>query len=220
MIVKKSQDVEQPEGGSYPGTCCRVIDIGTQRGSFKGEDTVRRQVILGFELDEKNSEGKPFLVTAFFTASLHEKAKLRAVLESWRGAPFTDVELEGFDLKKLMGHGALIVLTKGENKKAKITGISKLPKGTRGPKLTYPEIYFSLDEFDQKVFDGLSDGLKKIIEKAPEYRAIKGGGGDDQRHPVDDAGFPDDDDIPFGHQFAGASGLGYRLPGLAGRTVL
>lgn len=51
---------------------------------------------------------KPFLVSAWLTASFHEEATLRKCMESWRGAPYTDnqiseFEIEGFDWSLMLG---------------------------------------------------------------------------------------------------------------------
>lgn len=43
------------------------------------------------------------MVVQRYTLSLHEKSKLRPMLEAWRGRKFTNEELEGFDLERLLG---------------------------------------------------------------------------------------------------------------------
>jgi hypothetical protein len=69
-----------------------------------------------------------------------------------------------------------------------------LPKGTVVPNQVNTSVYFSLDEFDPKVFDSLSDGIKKLIKVSPEYQAIANPNPAPQRKNT----FADmDDDIPF-----------------------
>ena len=53
-------------------------------------------------------DGRPFAVSKTYTASLFEAAALRKDLESWRGKSFTEEELGGFDISKLLGCTARI----------------------------------------------------------------------------------------------------------------
>lgn len=95
-----SGNYEQPPVGTHLARCIKVIDIGTQKGEFQGKVTMKRQVIIGWELPnetmtEGEHAGKPFGVSKFYTASLNEKANLRADLANWRGRDFTPQELGG-----------------------------------------------------------------------------------------------------------------------------
>jgi hypothetical protein len=45
-----------------------------------------------------------------------------------------------------------------------------IPKGLTVPEQVNESVFFSLDEFDQAVFDSLSDGYKKLIMASPEYQ--------------------------------------------------
>jgi hypothetical protein len=107
-------------GGSYEpvpvgvvqAVCCIVCDIGTQEGSYQGKPVSHHQCIIAWEIDAIMSqgeyEGKRFMVSKFYTLSLHEKATLRKDLESWRGKAFTDEELDGFDVEKLIGANCML----------------------------------------------------------------------------------------------------------------
>jgi hypothetical protein len=46
-----------------------------------------------------------------FTLSLHEKASLRKILQSWRGKAFTPEELKKFDVTTILGKPCLITVT-------------------------------------------------------------------------------------------------------------
>ena len=168
-------EFEQPEAGSYAATCYRIIDIGTQRGEYMGVANEQHKCIIGFELDELMSTGehagKPFVVGKFYTVSLSEKANLRRDLEGWRGRAFTDEELNGFDSKNLLGKPCMLSIVKTDKGKTKIASISKMPKGMTAPALVNEQQYFSLQNFDQAVFDSLSDGIKKLIVQSPEYQS-------------------------------------------------
>jgi hypothetical protein len=171
MVTVKNQDTvfESPEPGSYVGVCYKIIDIGTQESEYQGKKIRRRQVVIGWELAEKNSKNEPFVVSSFFTQSLGEKSKLRPTLEGWRGAAFTPEELEGFDLSQLLGKPCIVSLVKNEKNKIKVNAVSKLAKGMVAHKLVNPMVHFDLDDFSVSVFDLLSDKMKEIIKKSPEY---------------------------------------------------
>ena len=174
MVTVRNSDThfESPEPGSYPATCYKLIDLGTQESEYQGKAIKRRQVIIGWELAEKMSTGDPFVVSAFYTASLSEKSKLRPILESWRGASFTAEELEGFDLGKLLGKSCLVSLVINDKGKTRVSTAMKLPKGVSGPVLVNKVVHFDLDKFDQVVFDSLSDKLKDMIKRSPEYALV------------------------------------------------
>ena len=194
-------DFEQPSIGTHVGICVKVIDIGTQRSEYQGNANIRRQCIIAWELPnelmtEGDRAGKPFVVSRFYTCSLSTKANLRKDLENWRGKEFSKLELEGFESKNILGKACMLSLTASDKGKAKITGVMGLPKGTQVPDPSTPLLYFSLDEFNQTVFDGLSDGCKKFITLSPEYRHIIEPPPSQQ--PSSGASFDDlDDDIPF-----------------------
>lgn len=172
MKINQGGTYEQPEPGSYAASCFRVIDVGTQVSEYNGEKKIRHQIIIAWEIDEKMKDGKPFSVSKFYTASVHEKATLRHHVEAWRGTQLTQSELQGFDPVILIGKPCLISLVKNEAGKIELSSVSKLPKGMIAPALINPTVYFSLDEFNKDVFDGLSDGYKRLIMKSPEYQAI------------------------------------------------
>jgi hypothetical protein len=185
-------DFENPEPGSYVGTCYKIIDIGTQEGEYQGQKTSKRQCIIGWELNENMSDGKPFVVSKFYTQSLNEKSILRKDLAGWRGRDFTPEELLGFDAMNILGKTCMISLVMNDKGKIRVGSISKTPKGMTAPELVNPTIFFSLDpgQFNAKQFEGFSDGVKKLIVQSPEYKhAINGDSGSH-------AGL-EDDDIAF-----------------------
>jgi hypothetical protein len=82
---------------------------------------------------------------------------------------------------------------------ANLSGLSQVPAALK--KMPEPTgvnelLIFSLDNFDQAKFDGLSDGLKEIIKKSAEWRGTNG-----EPVSVDDVNAKlasiSDDDMPF-----------------------
>lgn len=191
-------DFEQPPVGTTVARCVKIIDIGTQKGEYQGKATSKRQCIVGWELPndlmtEGDHAGKPFTVSKFYTASLGEKANLRKDLQNWRGREFTDEELRGFDSKNIIGKACMLSLTQNDKGKVRVTGVIALPKGMEVPPQVNASLYFSLDEYDAKVFESLSDGFKKMIQASPEYQAVASGRVKQPAGSFDDM----DDDIPF-----------------------
>ena len=77
-----------------------LVDLGMVDDGFG----VKHKVEIWWQLEERNPEtGTRFTVRKRYTNSLHEKAALRKDLEMWRGRKFTQEELRGFDLEKLLG---------------------------------------------------------------------------------------------------------------------
>lgn len=131
VVAKSEGTFEQPSTGMHQAVCVFVHDIGTHVGEYQGKQNVRHQVIVTWELAEKMKtgeyEGKPFNVSKFYTLSLGDKANLRKDLEGWRGKAFTEEELQGFDLRKLIGVNCFLNLSETENGKRKIASVNPLP---------------------------------------------------------------------------------------------
>lgn len=194
-------DFQQAPIGTHAGRCIRLIDLGTQEGEYQGKPNLRNQVLVMFELPNEMMDTdppKPFIVSKFYTNSLGEKANLRKDLVTWRGRDFTADELRRFDLQAVLSAPCLLsVVPKGEGKDGvKIAGVMKVPKGQEIPAAHNEAWAFWLDEFDPARFESLSDGIKKIIQKSPEYQEAVGEKPPRSQPPK--GHFDDmDDDIPF-----------------------
>ena len=139
-IIAKSTgnaNFESTPLGNQQAVCAFVEDIGTQEGSYMGAPITRREVVVCWELNEfmkkGEYEGRPFMVSKRYTLSLNEKANLRKDLESWRGKAFTEEELAGFDVEKLIGVNCLLNIISYKKKDGtegtKIGSISKMISG-------------------------------------------------------------------------------------------
>lgn len=158
--------------GTHVARCIRIIDIGTQHGEYQGKPTVRRQIIVMWELpNELMDDDKPFVCAAFYTASLSEKAKLRKDLEAWRGRAFTNEELAGFDLKAILGKPCMLSIVERESGGTKVGGVIALPKGTPVPPHANETWAFDIDDWNEERFAGMSDGIKKLIQGSDEFQA-------------------------------------------------
>jgi hypothetical protein len=134
IIVKEGvvYDRENPPAGPVQGVCFKVFDVGVQASSF-GE---AHKILIVWEITTRYTKGdfkdKRMLVNKPYTASLGPKANLRKDLEQWKGKPFNEFELKGFDIERLVGVNCMlnIVLeSKGENTYANVGSIMGLPAG-------------------------------------------------------------------------------------------
>ena len=210
MLTDSGSDYKPVDAGNYAATCIRVIDLGTQTTNYQGEEKSARKIRLFWEIPdvtvEWEGQQRPALISSTYTASLHEKASLRKVLESWRGRAFTPDELKGFDTKNVLGAPCLlnVVHTEKDGRTyANVATVSPLIKGMAKPAVTGPLINFDLDEFEPEVLDGLHDKLRDQIKASPEYRALTAGEAGFSGHAADEgmAGGqgddPFDDIVPF-----------------------
>lgn len=163
---------EQAPIGPHEAICIRIIDLGTQESVWKDEKIVRRQSLLTWELpNELRDDDQPFIISKFYTASLGEKANLYKDLTSWLGKP----PVAPFDPTSLLGKGCQVVVTE-RNDKHVVSAVVGLSKSTKLGKPTNDLVFFSLDEFNEDVFNNLPDGIQKMIMKSPEYADVVAGG--------------------------------------------
>src|SRR5262249_17437027 len=70
--------------GMHPAVCVDVVDMGDVAGQYG----IKPKVRLVFQIAEVDAAtGRRFDVAAFYTNSMHKKAKLRIDLSSWAGRP-------------------------------------------------------------------------------------------------------------------------------------
>ena len=170
-----TKDFEDAPIGTHLGRCIKLIDIGTQHGSYEGRPTVNDQFIAFFELpNAKMQDGRPFVVTIFYNKVFGKKAKLRLHVEAWRGKPFTDEEAKAFKIMSMLSRTCLLsVVAKGPGKDGvKIGSIMAVPTVMAVPPQVNPSFFFWINEWDQEKFDSLSDGTKELIMKSDEYVAM------------------------------------------------
>lgn len=168
---KGGADFEITPEGQYIGRCFKMIDMGTQTttGQFGVKD--QHKVMVSWELLDgpKMQDGRPFSVSQRYTVSLHEKSKLRADLESWRGRKFSVVELEGFDLGTVLGAYCMIQVVHDETGKYANPQTIMAFKGEK-PKPINPNVVFDIDNPDMEIFNSFSDNMKLKITNTPEWK--------------------------------------------------
>jgi hypothetical protein len=197
----KESEFKSVEPGNYLGQIINIIDCGTQRFEYMGEVKNLPKLYLRFELNEYMEDERPYIIGGFYTASMHEKATLRQLLEGARGKKFTDEEAADFDMFQLLGKNCLVnVVSTEKNGKTytNVQALTKTPKGYNVPPVVNPLVYFDIDAPDMAVFESLPKFLKEKIESSSEWK-LRGKQPDVPAKPVTTAAPADDDqsDIPF-----------------------
>jgi hypothetical protein len=206
-------DFELPPAGTHAARCYRIVDLGTQQVDWQGSIKHQHKIVVSWELlTELMEDDRPFTIHQRYTFSTFEQAKLRQHLESWRGRAFQDSDFGpgGFDISKLLGVPCLLSVVHDTNPRgtyANVGGVMKPAKGMEFPALRNPTalLWLSPEEFDQTIFDGLSDKLKETIKKSPEWaQMFANSGAVDPQAPLGNegqagaAGIGDlNDSIPF-----------------------
>lgn len=185
-----------PPADNHVARCVKLVHIGTIYD--EKYDKKRDQVIITWELPNELAKFKdieePFVVSKTYTMSLGEKSTLRKDLENWRGQKFTEQELKGFDITKLLGHTCMIQVVHSEDGRfANVSGVSKIPKGMTVPAQVNKSVYFSVKEYSDESFNKLHEWEKKKVESSDEYQNIIKGASN-----VDSVADQEtDDDLPF-----------------------
>jgi hypothetical protein len=151
-----------PEG-DYFAVCVGVIDLGTHtpiRGFQGAAPTAAHKVYIAWELADYT--GNP-VVGKDFTASLNEKAKLRAWVKKWRGRDFG--EQEEFQLSKLVGQKCQLTIShtrSGERTFANVEELTKLRSTDKVPDATRELITFDLDSGKAVYVPDWICGLRRV----------------------------------------------------------
>jgi len=136
IYAKAGASFTPAPAGVHAAVCIDVIDLGELEVSYAGKTKRQHKIKIIWQIDEDRDDGKPFHVQKRYTLSLHEKAGLRKDLESWRGKPFSDTELQGFDVENLLGVAAMLnivhAVAQGSTF-ANIASIMRLAKGMQAP---------------------------------------------------------------------------------------
>lgn len=186
LIARESsgKDFDPVPAGMHQAVCYGIVDLGTQQPMNPQHKPAHKVVFLWeipserveFTRDDKKYN-LPRGISRMITLSLSAKSNLRPMLESWRGRPFTPAELEGFDLKTVLGANCLlnVIHAPGQGANAgktyaNVSSVNPLAKGM--PRLTpeNPTLFFSIpDSGPFRVPDNIPDWLKAKILQSDEY---------------------------------------------------
>ena len=174
LPVTGGGNYQQAPAGTHSARCIKLIDLGTQKNEYQGDVSFKRQLIVSWELPNElmtgEHEGKPFVVSKFYTYSMNEKATFRKDLQNWLGKQFTDEEAAVYNVNSILNQAFMLGVVLTEKGKAKVASVMGLPKGMVVPEAVNPIVFFSLDEFTEESYNALTDGLKAMIANSPEYK--------------------------------------------------
>lgn len=182
-----SNNFIQVPAGMHLARCYRIIDLGTQKTSYKGAEKLSPKVLFQFEIhseDEAGSalitpDGRPLSMSKQYTLSLNENAILRRDLQSWRGKAFTDDELKAFDLQAVLGQWCMVSVVHDEyqgKNYSNIDNINPVPQAIKKsglPQGVNETAIFSIRNADMALFGTFTDNIKKKIEGSPEWQSLK-----------------------------------------------
>lgn len=179
-ILKQSESTFEPvPPGTHPARCYAMISLGTQlpnNPQFKPSFKVVLQFEFPNEQIEINGERKPMMTGQFLSAylgSVKKPSKTNEFLTAWRGRPFTEQELSGFDLSKVVGAPCLLNIVHEERNgktREKIASISPLPKGMSVAAQINPTVIYEIEQGRDKVFQSLPEWMQKMIEACDEWQ--------------------------------------------------
>ena len=188
--------------GVHNAVCYSVVDLGHHLDEKFGKRN--HNILITWELPSERIEiekdgvkhNLPRAISKKYTLSLNEKANLRKDLQTWRGRVFTEKELEGFDIKNLLGKSCMIQVIhnkKGDKTYANITAIMLLMKGVAPLTPENPLVFYSMEDHRDQIPKEVPEWVRDIIKTSDEFQLFKPVEEQSQTgHAVDD-----NDDIPF-----------------------
>lgn len=183
ILKEESSSFTPPPEGQFLAVCVDVVDLGEMKSEWQGKMSMKHKCRVVFELSEKREDGSCYRVSRMFTASLSEKANLRAFLQSWRGKPFTREELAGFDTEVLVGINAIVQIVHAERGDRVYANIDTIMKPMRGMPVLKP-----------------SGEYVRVKDRTPEEQAAGNGAGappHDDAPPPDENPWDDESQMPF-----------------------
>lgn len=165
--------------GCHFAICNMVVDLGVQETSYKGQTKSQHKVYFRWEVpDERITyerdgvmvEG-PCSIGATYTLSLSDKANLRKILENWRGKPFTEAELDAFDITTVAGKPCQVMVqheTVNGKTYANVTGVMGISREQRERARTAKSevgvLVYELEAPDPEVYERLPNWIKEKLE--------------------------------------------------------
>ena len=191
ITVRKDSRPPHPDG-AYPAVCVDLIDMGEALDIYQGTANILPKLVVVFQTNAEDAEThKPLEIHIELTNSFGKKAKLRKILEGWRGKPYTDEEArKGVPLHKLEKQNAILNVV---HKTAQSSGntyaiIDSIMPPMKGQATLTPHNYVRAEFWAKK--------KAEYAAKVAEYRKQNG-----MSVAEDDKEFAmaggDDSDLPF-----------------------
>tara|TARA_R110002020_G_scaffold7666_5_gene31974 strand:+ start:6119 stop:6856 length:738 start_codon:yes stop_codon:yes gene_type:complete len=189
-IKSTGGDFENLPPGRYRAICYKVVDMGSRMESFQGQpEKPRTKLAIYWEIthriegdddvaEVRMADGRLFVTSKQYTASLHENSTLHKDLKSWRGRSFTPEELAGFEIGNLLGVTCELEMILRSNEpgedRTKIESLYRPDGGAKRAETTNPAVAFDIDIYC-KEFVGESSAESKamcdIVAEMPPWMA-------------------------------------------------
>lgn len=190
--------------------CVDVVALGKRPETFGGKDKgLVSKCAIVFRSTEKREDGTHFDLSREFTISTGPRASLRAMLESWRGQPYTE-DWPNVPLHQMVGVWALVTVIHrpskdGSKTYANIGSVVPVPKPMRQHLPTLPQ-YDRAEWWSERVAKYASEAAQYLAANGTPTPAPSKPTGKPAPVPVlpdpEDTedyagGFDDDDSLPF-----------------------
>lgn len=182
-IAKDKKEFTNAPEGTHLARCIGVYSLGYQPA--EREFAAAYKVMLDFELPHELTDTdkgqQPLTIQKEYTLSLNKKSNLRRDVAGWRGRDFTEEELAGFDVAKVLGAPCMLTVAHTTNANsgkvsAKIMSISALIKNMPMPGAVHPPRLFEVEHGRNPVFLALPEWIRKKIELCEEWQTGNRGG--------------------------------------------
>lgn len=152
---KEGEYTVAPEG-LWAAVCVDVIDLGLIKTAF-GE---MPKIQIRWQLEERDEKtDRRHLVVQNYTPSLHEKSKLRPMLEAWRGRKFTKDEEKEFDIEKLLGANCQLQIVHNIKEEGRVfANVQAVVPPAKGSTKLRGENYIRVIERAQQAVNGNGHG--------------------------------------------------------------
>lgn len=176
FIAKSEGNTSIPklENGVYTAISSMMIDLGGQKSLL--DNNIRRKFMMVWnivgEFVEVNKEQLPRVMSKEYTLSLNEKSNLRKDLQAWRGQAFTEDELQGFDILKIMNKPCqLQIINEEKNGKTynNISAIMAMPKGMTVELLDETTVFITNNAETWKNWEKIPKWIQDKIKKSEGY---------------------------------------------------
>jgi hypothetical protein len=172
-----------PEG-VHQAACYGVVDIGTQKSFFKGKEKKAHKVVVLFEFAKlRLDDGRPMVLSAMYTASLGDRAKLYKHLKSWKGRAMTQDEKDAFESSMLIGKNCMLQIIHNESDGTIYANVENILPIMEGMEVYQPEN----DKIDYELQPGY------IPEGMYDWLADKIRASDEWNDAPDGEGYPDEE---------------------------
>lgn len=121
--------------GLWPAVCVDVVDLGEVEVTFQGKKSMKPMVLVTWQIEEEDENGKRFVIHRRYTSSSHKKSSLMKDLTSWRGNALSQAELQTFDLEDLIGQNCQLHVVHNTKGTETYANVSAVMPAAKGPKL-------------------------------------------------------------------------------------